>query len=560
MREFLILFKHEMKMQFPLPFLSKGRKQKPDIIGSLLSLLTTLLVACVFIALLSIVVKNYVKVEIHRVPAPFERGLELLNLLYTTILIAISVACMEKMRRGLTKRRDNELFLRLPVKPQTLLMSKLLAILVWTYIFALVLVVTVNVIFFIALKPSFIFWIYTFLVWVLMPLSAFLIATLLLVPYIKVIDFISERYWLIFVILSCMIIGAFLLYSGLLGILQSLLETGSIKFLFNEAFINTLQGLLVWTYPANCFANIALGKNLFLSLLITVVIAVLAVVILYFVSKRLFYATLYKNESKKLAKKVNKEYVVRKPLASLIHKEFISVFRNRKHLFSYFAIATAMPVMVYCCYTLFESLISNAIGLKVNFSLALLVLLIFSILTNTFCATNITRDGLVALKSKMFPIKASTQLLAKVLFCAIVSSAAVIVSVIVLLFAGLSVWEGCLCGVVALAFSTAQIFIATRMDLNHANVSASSYEIEQINNRTISKVVVLGLILALIFGVLSMALFIFAKMDTISFIASLNLKTWYAYLIPILGGVLYLGFALFYYLHKLEKSFEHMIS
>ena len=65
MREFLILFKHEMKMQFPLQFLSKGRKQKPDIIGSLLSLLTTLLVACVFIALLSIVVKNYVKVEIH---------------------------------------------------------------------------------------------------------------------------------------------------------------------------------------------------------------------------------------------------------------------------------------------------------------------------------------------------------------------------------------------------------------------------------------------------------------------------------------------------------------
>ncbi len=560
MREFLILFKHEMKMQFPLSFSSKGRKQKPDIIGTLLSLLTTLLVVFVFIALVSVIVNNYVKVEIHRVPAPLERGRELLNLLYTIILIATSIACMEKMRSGLTQKKDKELFLRLPVKPQTLLMSKLCAILVWTYIFALVLIVTVNTIFFIVLKPNFLFWIYTFLVWLLMPLSAFLIGTLLLIPYIKVIDFVSERYWLIFLILSCIIIGAFLLYSGLLGILQSLLETGSIKFLFNEAFINTLQALLVWTYPANCFANIALGENLVVSLIITLIIAVLAVVVLYFVSKQLFYATLYKNESKKMGKNVKRDYRVRKPLISLMHKEFISVFRNRKHLFSYFSIAAAMPVMVYCCYTLFDSLISNAIGLKVNFSLALLVLLIFSILTNTFCATNVTRDGLVALKSKMFPIKASTQLLAKVLFCAIVSSVAVILSVIALFVAGLSVWEGCLCGIVALAFSMAQIFIATRMDLNHANVSASPYEIENINNRTISKVVVLGLILALVLGVLSMALFIFSKMDTISAIATLNIKEWHSYLIPIVGGIIYFGFALIYYVHKLEKSFEHMIS
>ena len=114
--------------------------------------------------------------------------------------------------------------------------------------------------------------------------------------------------------------------------------------------------------------------------------------------------------------------------------------------------------------------------------------------------------------------------------------------------------------VVALAFSTSQIFIATRMDLNHANVSASPYEIEAINNRTISKVVVLGLFLALLFGVLSMALFVFSKMDTVAIIASLNIKAWYAYITPVIGGALYFVFALLYYNHKLENAFEHMIS
>ena len=64
------------------------------------------------------------------------------------------------------------------------------------------------------------------------------------------------------------------------------------------------------------------------------------------------------------------------------------------------------------------------------------------------------------------------------------------------------------------------------MDLNHAKVSASPAEIERTNNRTISKVVVLGLILALVLGVASMAVFILAKMDAIEVIAKLNLKDW----------------------------------
>ena len=41
MKEFLILFKHEMKLQFPF----KRQKGKIDILGSALSFLTTILVA-----------------------------------------------------------------------------------------------------------------------------------------------------------------------------------------------------------------------------------------------------------------------------------------------------------------------------------------------------------------------------------------------------------------------------------------------------------------------------------------------------------------------------------
>ena len=106
----------------------------------------------------------------------------------------------------------------------------------------------------------------------------------------------------------------------------------------------------------------------------------------------------------------------------------------------------------------------------------------------------------------------------------------------------------------------AQIFMATRMDLNHAKVEASQAEAEKISNRTISKVVFLGLILALVLGVLSMCISIFAKASSISFIASLHLQEWYAYFLPVLGSFLYFAFAFFYYTFKIEKSFESLVS
>lgn len=564
MREFWILFKHELKMQFPL----RSQKGKFDFIGSLLSLLATVLVAAVFVLLVSTIAENYVAVEIDKVSAPLARGKELLNLFFTIIILAMSVLCMEKMRSTLTQKKDKELFLRLPVKPQTIFMSKLCTLMIWNYILAFVLMGSVNIIFYLALKSTLVatgsvvsYWIYSVLAWLFLPMTAFLIATILLVPYIKFIDFISNKYLLIFLLLTIIVVAAFLLYSALLSIVQTMFETGSIKFLFNERFILTLQWLLTWTYPANCFASIVLGEDLLQSFAIVLGITLVSVAAVYLVSKRLFYATLYKNDNKRQKGRRKTRFATKSPLLSLMKKEFISVFRDPQHLFSYFSIAAAMPVMVYCCYTLFDSLIWNALGMRVSFALALLVLLIFSILTNTFCATNISRDGRAALNAKLFPVKPSLILLAKVLFCDIVSSLAIVASTIVLANATkLSVLDAVICMCIALIFSVAQIFIATRMDLNHAKVAASPIEMEKHSNRTVAKVVFLGLFLALVLGVLALLITIFANMESIEIIAQLHLQGWYAYAVPAVGGLLYLGFAILYYSVKLDRSFDNLLA
>lgn len=554
MKSFLTLFKYERQALFP----SIKLKRRPDILGGLLSLIVSLLVVAVFLLLVSAVAESYVLIKIDKVSDPTARSLELMNALYTIIIVGLAFMCLEKMRTTLVSNTGKKIFLRLPVTQSTIFLSKFAALMLWNYVSSFLLILPVNLIFYFVLKPGYEFFTNTLLVLLLLPMASFLIATILLVPYIKLISFLSHRYLITFILLSGMLIGAFLAYSELLSILQGLFETGSIKFLFSQSFVDFLQNLEKYTYPANALASIALGYNLDQSLKIAGGVAVIALVVVLLVTKRLYKITLFKNENRKI-KKGSKRVSSLKPTASLMKKEFISVFREPKNLFSYFAIAIAMPFMVYCCYTLFETLIFNAIGLEFDLALALIVVLVFSILTNTFCATNISRDGVAALKSKMFPVKPSRILLSKVLFCDIVSSLSVIASAVILcILADLSVINTILTAIIGLLFSLSQIFIATRMDLNHAKLTAGPTEIAKSSNRTIAKTITIGLVFAIIIGFLSLFISVFAGVEA-DFLKNIKIRESYSYLVPLLIAVLYLATGVLYYSIKIDDAFDKLV-
>ena len=556
MDKFLILFKHELKSRLPL---FKRRESRRDVFGIAVLSLVVLMIAAVFAVLLSALVSSYVLVKIDKVSDPVMRAKELINVCYVFVMAALVIAGLERMRRTLTDRKEKELFLRMPVSSETIFLAKLATLLISGYALAFLLIGTVTVIFFTstALPIAFIF--KSLAVWLLMPLAAFLISTLLLVPYIKAVEFISDKYALLLVVITALIIGAFYLYSRFLGAVQALLETGSIKHLFNERFVKTLQGLLKWVYPCASFSEIALGDKAFLHVLIALAIAALAPFAAYLISKRLFTATIYKNEKARRPVGKRRQTKQLSPLTALIKKEFISIYRDPKSTFSYFAVAASMPFMVYCCYTLFDSLIVGAIGMKVTFPLATITVLIFSILTNTFCATNVSRDGVAAIKVKTFPVKPSSILLAKVILCATVSSASIILSLGALVVAAdLNLFDAFIASLIAVAFSLAQIFVATKMDLKGARLSSNVSEMRSINDITIAKVVTLGIFLALLAGILSVVSYVFSLASSISFIEALGLTRTHAYLFPALVSALYLGSAIAYYRIGIEKCLDGM--
>ena len=88
MKEFLILFKHEIKMLFPI--LGVAKKKKRYFFGTLLSVLVTLLLVVVVVMLMSRIAEGYVGVKVNKILNPTQRATELINIVYCFI-IAIMV-------------------------------------------------------------------------------------------------------------------------------------------------------------------------------------------------------------------------------------------------------------------------------------------------------------------------------------------------------------------------------------------------------------------------------------------------------------------------------------
>jgi hypothetical protein len=373
-----------------------------------------------------------------------------------------------------------------------------------------------------------------------------------------IIKFLSTRYFLSFVALSVLVVGAFFVYSGILDVLRGLFETGSIKFLFTSDFVDVLMGAKAYTYPANALASLLLGLDMKKSILISAGFAVAALFFTFLITAALYRLVLYRNRDSRTSRMKLSFGFKRNVTASLLRKEFVTVYREPKYLFSYFTIAFAMPFMIYCCYTLFETLIFNALGRGFEFSLALLVVLVFGILTNTFCATNITRDGKSALKAKSFPVKASKLLFSKVLFCSIISSLSVLGSVAMLyLTVGMTRFNAVVTCGLGLMFSVSQILIATRTDLNCAVVDASPEEVARTSDRTIAKVVSVGLFFAVLIGFVTFFVSVFAGTAP-EVLKGFEVKEIYVYLFPAVIALFYFGAALVYYLVNIEKAFSKL--
>lgn len=185
-----------------------------------------------------------------------------------------------------------------------------------------------------------------------------------------------------------------------------------------------------------------------------------------------------------------------------MRKEFLLVMRTPGYAYMYFTTAAIMPIMAYCSAKITIGVFSNLVGnVDVGFELCTFIAILYSTLTNTFCSTNISRDGYMSLTQKTLPYSPAKILGSKTAFCSIVAIASTLITCIVMAATRLeSIQDAVVTFFATSMIAFAQIVFATKLDLAHPHFAKTDDgEIKEANS-TVSAVIAVGLLTSCIIG------------------------------------------------------------
>lgn len=500
-------------------------KKKTDIIGLFSSMLLILLVYGVFIYVFNNFAKMYIATDFGNSLLSVERVKEIFTIAFTLVFVVNVIVGVKKMYNVLTDVKDNDVLIYQPINTGSIFIYKLLKVYLSQIASTVFIVLPISIVIDMLIPTigGISYYILTGIIMLLIPLISTAIASVCSIPYMAIMKKISSKFIIMLGIYVVIVAAAFLLYGSFLNILSELIRTGNIKYVFDYRTIDGISNLSNKLYPSKFFTNIMMNNNVLLNVLIVVGISLIAVAISYFLVKKIYIKiiqnalegnhTIYHNSAK---------LKVRSPNMTLLYKEFLVVLRTPTYAFQYFAMAISLPFMVYICAFLLESMLSTLTIIDCNYALAIFVVSMFSILTNTFCTTNISRDGKMFAMMKTMPVTIHKIINMKLVFCSVVSLASVFVSCFVLLVTGfLNFGYFLVTFVIGFLFSLVQIAYATRKDMKKPTFPNNNQEEITEGNSNMSTLIVVGLITTVIAGGGSVLLSVFLGMQYNPTVASL---------------------------------------
>lgn len=498
MNKIRLLFKKDF-----LEFSSNFKKGKTKDFLELLS--SIFLLSVVFVFLIYVFrhfSKSYVATDFGNVLARSERIKEIMTISFTIIIIANILIGIKRIYSTLVDSKDNDILIYQPISSGQIYVYKLLKIyfssITSTFLIALPIGIVLD-----SLSASIGgvgYYLLLFVTIILLPFISCAIASFLVLPYIYVKKKISSKFWLTLLIYVLLIGSGFLIYGYLLKFLTGIIRTGEIKYIFDLQTINGIKKIVKFLYPGQFFTNILLNDKLLLSTIAVLLISLVSILISYVLIKNIYQRLMQRNLEGNQKEYQNEVKIEQKSVTrTLLHKEFLIVLRTPSYAFQYFAMAITLPFMVYICASLLETMIASLTIINCNYALAIFSVSMLSILTNTFCTTNISRDGKMFALMKTMPITINQIVKVKVMFCSLVSFVSVFISSLVLLVSGYISFIYFLATIlIGFIFSLSQIAYATRKDMK--NPCFPNNEKEEIidSNSNMATLVMVGLLTTLV--------------------------------------------------------------
>lgn len=509
MSDYLLLLKKDIKSMFSI----KGRfNKKTDYLGIFISVFLTLAIVAVVVLVYREFLLTYTEIKEYGKWEPLLRLKEIMTVTYTVIIIINVFAGIRKINREILAGSDIVVLVRLPIKPESIFLSKLTTLFISQVLITAVtlipLTVTVGIVMNGTDLVDTMFWIRSILMVIILPMVSLLMAAALSMATYHIVNFLKSHFVLTAIIIIVLLGAGFVVYSEILGTVGDML-VGEVRDQFfsqgTMKFFNLMYRIL---YPANLCARFILGDKPWLMLFLILLIAGAALALAFFIVIKILNKVMKAGMEGRGRNTFTKRTKIkhRSGLLNLIKKEFIMVLRTPNYTFQFLATAVTMPVMVFCLIVNFSGFVTNLIGglANIDFELTITIIMMLSVLTNTFCASNISREGSMFTMEKTMPISYKQIVFSKIIFCSTVSVASILISCIIACVTGyVNVLQALLIFAITAVISVSEIMFATRKDLNKPRFADNEENEIKESTPTISFVIMLGVLVSgLISGVL----------------------------------------------------------
>lgn len=503
MNKLKLLFKKDLNEYVSTSFKEKGKQR--DWLGYFSSVVLVAFIYGVFIYVFYSFAKMYLSnvydnVQVDR----FNRVSELLTFCFALIFVVNIFNGLRKIFAQVSDSKDINVLICQPISAGTIFLHKFLKILISQFVTTLLILLPVAIVLNVLSGiGGAVYYLSLIASALLLPALYCAIAAILAVPYILLMQFIESKF-VVRLIGYVVLIGAgFWVYSIFLNALNQILQSGQLSNFFEMSTVYKLNKIAGYLYPARLFTNMMMSSWGWQSALIALFASIGCLLGSFFLIRKIYNGFMQRRLEGYSREFVKKNKIKKhNGVQALLLKEFITVLRTPGYAFQYFATTISLPFMVYICVQLLNSMAKGLFATNCSYAIAVFVVTMFGLLTNTFCATNISRDGKMYAMLKTMPIKVEQLIGCKLLFCGIVSFISVFVSSLALCIGSLlTVGETVFVFINGLLFSFAGIAFATKKDMKSPCFPSTENDEVTDSNSNLSTMILIGLIVSAVSGI-----------------------------------------------------------
>ena len=425
--------------------------------------------------------------------------------------IASIIACTTGLMVDLYESKDNAILLSFPAKHDEVFTSKLVVFYINEFLKNLSFLVPMLIAFgFISSLPfTYYFNILTMIF--ILPLLPVLLAAIISIPIMYIRQFLRVHNTLTLILLITFGVFVFL---GLTGLLDEIPTPIRIVALYNKFITSVtlfIQSSAKYASIYGVIGRLLYGVNVLANYGIVIGVIIVLMLMVLLISRPLFFKLASHTQEYAVTKKHRGKNKRSKSLFwTFFKKEFTISMRSSNEMISNYVLLILFPFIVYVLNYIYIGIDRSTFGTKLVIAFDIMISLLLVTASNTASATAISVEGSEFVLLKTAPSDTKKMAWAKVAFNMIASSLMILLIFILFQlslpqFSDPDIW---LMFVVVILVNSGHILWSFQIDLLNPKLSDYAATASLSNNENVSKSIIIGLVLSIIFGGISAFLLI----------------------------------------------------